>query len=103
MKRELSDREAEYLTTLMKLHAEEKKRKAIIRLILGLFLGVIVVASIAFLLLFSIPERNRDVVIVLVSGLSGAFFGSVISYYFGDSDSRLETPEAPTQHEKEEE
>lgn len=64
----------------------QQRQRSIIRLFIGATLGVIVGWALYFLFTQEVPPGNRDVVIVIVSALSGAFFGSVISYYFGDSD-----------------
>lgn len=82
-----------YKLKLAELHAQEKTRKSFIRITLGLFLGSIVLYMVHFLLLREIPQGNREVVIALVNLLVGAFAGSVVSYYFGDSDSRIEIPD----------
>ena len=71
----------------------QQRQRSIIRLFIGTTLGVIVGWALYFLFTKEVPPGNRDVVIVIVSALSGAFFGSVISYYFGDSDS-VATPVA---------
>ena len=103
-------RRLEFLERQLELHEKAQHRKAITRVVLGLFLGFIVGSALLFLFLRSIPDGNRDVVIALVSGLTGAFFGTVINYYFGDSESRVEQPPhlegpriAPTPEENEEE
>jgi len=87
----------EYQKKQLELHHKEQKRKGLIRLLIGAFLGTIVFVCIILLFSSEVPAGNRDVLIALVSGLTGAFFGSVVSYYFGDSDSRPDTSkfEAP--------
>ncbi len=80
----------EFLEKQIEQYEKNLHRKSISRLVLGLFLGAIVSLSLYMLFTRSIPEGNRDVIIAMVSGLTGAFFGSVINYYFGDSESRTE-------------
>ena len=80
----------------LRLREKETKRKAFIRIFIGTFLGIIVLGCMLFLFMTEIPAGNRDVVIALVSGLTGAFFGSVVTYYFGDSDSRNDPPATPS-------
>jgi len=82
----------EFLERKMTLYEQSIRRRSYIRMVLGLFLGVIVAVALWFLFTKEVPSGNRDVVIAIVSGLSGAFFGSVISYYFGDSDKVMEMP-----------
>ena len=94
---DLESQRIEYQKKQLELHYKEQKRKGLIRLIIGAFLGIIVFVCIVMLFKSEVPAANRDVLIALVSGLTGAFFGSVISYYFGDSDNRpdagkFETP-----------
>jgi len=90
---DLESQKIDYQKKQLELHHNEQKRKGLIRLIIGAFLGIIVFACIILLFWSEVPPGNRDVLIALVSGLTGAFFGSVVSYYFGDSDSR---PDAST-------
>lgn len=75
----------------LELRETESRRKSYIRIFIGTFLGIVVSACMLFLFTKEIPEGNKDVVIALVSGLTGAFFGSVVTFYFGDSDSRSES------------
>ena len=79
----------------LELREKETRRKSLIRIFIGTFLGLVVTGCMLFLFTTEIPSGNRDVVIALVSGLTGAFFGSVITYYFGDSDSRNDPPAEP--------
>jgi len=88
---ELESQKIDYQKKQLELHHTEQKRKGLIRLLIGAFLGIIVFVCIVMLFRSEVPEGNRDVLIALVSGLTGAFFGSVVSYYFGDSDSRPDT------------
>ena len=85
---DLENQKIEYQKKQLELHHKEQKRKGLIRLLIGAFLGTIVFVCIVLLFKSEVPAGNRDVLIALVSGLTGAFFGSVVSYYFGDSDSR---------------
>ncbi len=85
---DLESQKIEYQKKQLELHHKEQKRKGLIRLIIGAFLGLIVFICLVLLFKSEVPAGNRDVLIALVSGLTGAFFGSVVSYYFGDSDSR---------------
>ena len=82
----------DYLKERMHAYQRTQKRKATIRLAVGSLLALIVSLSLAFLFVREIPAQNKDVVITIVSALSGAFFGSVISYYFGDSDNAQHVP-----------
>jgi uncharacterized membrane protein YeaQ/YmgE (transglycosylase-associated protein family) len=104
---DLESQKIDYQKKQLELHHKEQKRKGLIRLLIGAFLGTIVFVCIIMLFRSEVPAGNRDVLIALVSGLTGAFFGSVVSYYFGDSDSRpdlskFETP-APNFNKKEQE
>lgn len=76
----------EFIERKMDMFERSTKRKSYIRLVFASILSVIVIGCLWFLFTTEIPSGNRDVVIALVSALAGAFFGSVISYYFGDSD-----------------
>ena len=93
---DLETQRIEYMKKDLELHHKEMKRKALIRLAIGCFLGIVVFVCLFLLFTSEVPAGNRDVLISLVSGLTGAFFGSVVSYYFGDSDSR---PDSKTQFE----
>lgn len=97
-RKQLELRRLDFFEHKMEMYEKSQRRKSVIRIIMGMFLGIIVTAAIAFLMWRPIPQENRDVVIVLVSGLSGAFFGSVISYYFGDSDNAV--PQSPSFQEE---
>ncbi len=92
-------RRLEFLERKMDFYEKSQRRKAYIRMVLGVFLGCIVAISLAFLFQKEVPAGNREIIIALVSGLTGAFFGSVISYYFGDSDSHVEPPPSMGDHE----
>jgi len=88
----------EFLERKMDMYAQSTRRKSYIRIVFASILAVIVIGCMFFLFTRDIPSGNRDVVIALVSALTGAFFGSVINYYFGDSDKSLEP--MPTFEEK---
>ncbi|MCA1799929.1 MAG: hypothetical protein LC687_00215 [Actinobacteria bacterium] len=96
---EYEQRRLEYLEKKMEFHEKSTRRKAYIRMALGVFLGGIVVSSLIFLFQKEVPPGNRDIIIALVSGLTGAFFGSVINYYFGDSDNHAEPVASMGEHE----
>ena len=94
-------RKLDILEKRLELHEKSTKRKSIIRFLLGTLLGTMVAASIWSLFNRPIPIGNKDVLIALVSGMTGSFFGAVVSYYFGDSDNMpeqlpVEPPDTPS-------
>lgn len=92
---ELEKSKMDLYIQMLQLKETEARRKGYIRIFIGTFLGIIVSVCLFFLFTKEIPAGNKDVVIALVSGLTGAFFGSVVTYYFGDSDSRNDMPTTP--------
>lgn len=70
----------------MELYEENSKRRVIIRAIFSGILTLIIIVSLVFLFTQEIPEDNSQLLGYIISGLTGAFFGTVMGYYFGDSD-----------------
>jgi len=77
----------EYLTKLIEYKEIQLKRKAMMRLYMGVFLGFIVSFMIYMLFISEIPNSNREVIYLLVGNATGVF-GTIINYYFGDSEGR---------------
>jgi membrane protein DedA with SNARE-associated domain len=85
------ERDSKYYELQMQrneMRMQEVKRRMFIRLVIAIFLAFVMTAAMWFLFTREIPERNRDVVVVLIGGLAGAFTGAVVNYYFGDSEGR---------------
>jgi hypothetical protein len=61
-----------------------KVRFAVAVLIVVMFAGML--ATLSFV---ELPSGSRDVLQVLIGGLSGAFI-TMTAFYFGDSDGRVE-------------
>jgi len=85
-----------------KFEFEEKqaKRKAMIRVIIALIMSAIVFYMIAMLFTSEVPQGNREVIYLLVGNATGAFFGTLISFYFGDSEGRLDTSREEKKNEE---
>lgn len=86
IKKRIIEKKLDLVSLKMDLYEKNAKRRQFFRAVFGVMLTIMVAASLAFLLFTEIPEGNREVVISLVAGLNGAFFGTVMGYYFGDSD-----------------
>lgn len=85
----------EYQIHLMDLHEKQIKRKANFRIIIGTILGGIVIYMLDKLFNTEIPAGNREVIYLLVGNATGAFFGTMINFYFGDSEGRVDVPVPP--------
>ena len=66
-----------------------KLSKRGVRLIVAIILALTFSGVLLALIFLQIPEANADIMKVLVGFLGGAFV-TMISFYFGDSDSREE-------------
>lgn len=86
IKKRIIEKKLDLVSLKMDLYEKNAKRRQFFRAVFGILLTVLVGFSLGFLLFTEIPEGNREVVISLVAGLNGAFFGTVMGYYFGDSD-----------------
>lgn len=72
-----------------RLEFQERKdrRHGRARLIIALFVGFLVAYAWFRLFMHDIPEGNKEVLIALVSAVTGSLL-TIVAFYFGDSDSR---------------
>jgi membrane protein DedA with SNARE-associated domain len=89
---EYQEHRIKYQVQVMDYHEKQMRRKAIFRIIIGTVLGAIVLYMIRQLFGSTIPAENKDVVYLLVGNATGAFFGTMINFYFGDSEGRIDIP-----------
>lgn len=82
---------------ILDLQEKTRKRKTYFRAGIAIILGLIVFYMIAKLFSNDLPEGNREAVLLLTGSASGAFFGTLISYYFGDSEGRTEHSDSVTE------
>lgn len=77
------------MSDLARLRAdmERDRRHGRARIIIAAMIGLLV--GYAWFTLFNrpVPEGNRDVLIALVSSVTGALI-TIVAFYFGDSDRR---------------
>lgn len=72
-----------------RLEFQERKdrRHGRARLIIALFVGFLVAYAWFRLFMHDIPEGNKEVLIALVSAVTGSLM-TIVAFYFGDSDGR---------------
>lgn len=77
------------VTERRKLDHEERKdkRHGRARLIIALFVGFLVAYAWFRLFMHDIPEGNKEVLIALVSAVTGSLL-TIVAFYFGDSDGK---------------
>jgi hypothetical protein len=85
----------DYQIKLMELHEIQIKRKSKLRTIIGILLSIVVFFMIYMLFVTEVPAGNREVIYLLVGNATGAFFGTLINFYFGDSEGRMENSQSP--------
>lgn len=102
MTEQLKQATLEYELKRLEYNEKQAKRKSTIRLIIASFMGGIVLYMLAKLFNTEVPPGNREVIYLLVGNATGAFFGTLLSFYFGDSEGKADFPKEERHEEHKE-
>lgn len=90
----------QYKLKVLEFNEKQAHRKSTIRIFIAIIMSSIVFYMIAMLFNSEVPTGNREVIYLLVGNATGAFFGTLISFYFGDSEGKSDLPKEEKANEE---